>query len=162
MFELMYEHHGIGLAATQVDLPFQLFVINPSGQMDSIADELVFINPVLQLPKGNELAEEGCLSLPGVYGDVVRPAQIHVTAYNAKGEEFDQVVDGILARVIQHEFDHLQGVLFPDRMSEAARKSIADELYAFEIEFDGQRNTGEIPSDEVIAARLRELETKFC
>ena len=88
---------------------------------------MVFINPVVQSPKGNSEAEEGCLSIPGVYGKVVRPAEVHVTAYDLKGNKMDEVVGGMLSRVIQHEYDHLQGVLFPDRMTELAKRSIEGE-----------------------------------
>src|SRR5688500_7945225 len=74
MFELMYEHKGIGLAANQVDLPLRLFVLNLEGKKGE-GEEMVFINPVISRHKGSAEAEEGCLSLPGVYGNVIRPKQ---------------------------------------------------------------------------------------
>ncbi len=161
MFELMYEHRGVGLAANQVNLPLQLFIANISGERDS-GEELVMINPVIQSPKGTSEAEEGCLSIPGVYGQVVRPEQVHVMAYDLSGNKFDRVVDGMLARVIQHEFDHLQGVLFPDRMSEAAKRAIGDELEAFELEYDNLLRQDEGLSAEAVAKRLAELEAEYC
>ncbi len=161
MFELMYEHRGIGLAANQVDLPFQLFVINPSGEPDP-EQEQVFINPVVQSPKGTSEAEEGCLSIPGVYGQVVRPAEVHVIAYDLSGNKIDKVVQGTLARVIQHEFDHLQGVLFPDRMSEAAVKAIAGELEAFELEYQAMLKQDQGLLLENVKQRLAELESEYC
>ena len=81
MFELMYKHKGIGLAANQVDLPYRFFIVNETGDKRT-GKELVFVNPVLTRPKGQAEAEEGCLSLPGVYADVRRPAQITVDAFD--------------------------------------------------------------------------------
>ena len=86
MFTLMYSSNGIGLAANQVDLPLRLFIVNLSAKANE-GEELVFINPVLSKPKGNEESEEGCLSFPELYGPVTRPKQITVQAYNLKGEE---------------------------------------------------------------------------
>ncbi len=161
MFELMYEHRGVGLAANQVDLPFQLFVINLESDPNK-GEELVFINPVIELPKGNREAEEGCLSIPQVYGSVVRPEQIHVKAYSTDGSEIDSAVNGFLAQAVQHEYDHLQGVMFPDRMSEAARKMIDGELAEFEYEFEKERRSGAVGDDQSIADRLSELERMYC
>jgi len=161
MFELMYDARGIGLAANQVDLPLQLFVINLSGEPDE-GEELVFINPVVSNPKGVSEAEEGCLSLVGVAAQVVRPEQVQITAYDLTGNQIDQTVDGLLARAIQHENDHLQGVLFIDRVAESAKRYVADELEDFEIVFQNQRSTGEVPDNETIFNRLREIEAKYC
>jgi peptide deformylase len=161
MFELMYEHKGIGLAANQVNLPLQVFIINVEGNPDA-GEEMVFINPVIDSPKSSSMAEEGCLSIPTVYGNVARPESVRIKAYNLKGEMIDQQVDGLLARAIQHEVDHINGVLFPDRMSAAELKSIEDELREFEIEFESRRRTGAIPADEDIKKRLAEFEARYC
>lgn len=161
MFELMYEHRGIGLAANQVDLPFQMFVIDPTGEKGS-DQARVLINPVVQSPKGNSEADEGCLSIPGVYGKVVRPAEVHVIAYDLSGNQMDEVVDGTLARVIQHEYDHLHGVIFPDRMTEAALRSIEGELDAFEIEFEAMLKQDDGLRAENVKKRLSELEAEYC
>ncbi|MCH2178614.1 MAG: peptide deformylase [Mariniblastus sp.] len=161
MFELMYDTRGIGLAANQVDLPLQLFVVNASGEPGN-GEELVFINPVIDQPKGSEVSEEGCLSIPGVHADVNRPAQIHISAYDLEGNEIDMVADGLLARVIQHEYDHLQGVLFIDRISESAQKQIAGELDAFELEFNGHQASQKIPDQATILKRLVEVENRYC
>ena len=161
MFELMYDTRGIGLAANQVDLPLQLFVVNSSGEPGN-GEELVFINPVIDQPKGSEVSEEGCLSIPGVHADVNRPAQIHISAYDLEGNEIDMVADGLLARVIQHEYDHLQGVLFIDRISESAQKQIAGELDAFELEFNGHQASQKIPDQAAILKRLVEVENRYC
>ena len=110
MFEAMYKARGIGLAANQVDLPLQLFIINTSGEKGK-GEELVFLNPVISNPKGKGEAEEGCLSIPGVNASVNRPAGITVTAYDLTGNEIEIKATGLLARAIQHEFDHLNGCL---------------------------------------------------
>lgn len=161
MFDLMYEANGIGLAANQVDLPFRLFVINTRGNRAE-GEELVFINPVISLPKGSDEAEEGCLSIVGVNANVTRPAQIHVHAYDLQGNEIDQTVDGLLAKAIQHECDHLDGVLFIDRIPDSSKTAIRGQLETFEIDFDSRRRTGEIPDDDTILKRLAELESQYC
>lgn len=161
MFDLMYASKGIGLAANQVDLPIQLFVINLSGDPNE-GEELVFVNPVLSSPKGSDEAEEGCLSIVGVNALVARPETIHVSAYDLSGNEISMTVDGMLAKVIQHETDHLEGVLFIDRLSESSMKQVDGELEEFEIDFANKRSTGEIPDDESITKRLTEIEAKYC
>ena len=161
MFELMYEAKGIGLAANQVDLPFQLFVINLEGQK-SKGEELVFINPVVDTPKSTSEAEEGCLSLPGVHGLVGRPESIRIRGFDLEGNEIDQTVNGLLARAIQHENDHVNGVMFIDRLADSAKKNIAHQVEEFELEFQAKRASGEIGSDEEIQSRLKALEDKYC
>ena len=161
MFKVMYEACGVGLAANQVDLPIRLFVVNLEGKAGE-GEELVFINPVISRPKGLEEKEEGCLSLPELYGPVKRPKQIRVNAYGINGQEIQADLSGLFARVVQHESDHLDGVLFVDRMSETKKLEIVDELYEFETEFTSQRNAGGIPGDEEIAQRLVVWEQKYC
>lgn len=161
MFDLMYEARGVGLAANQVDLPLRLFVVNTECDPDE-GEELVFVNPVLSKPKGGDEHEEGCLSLPQLYGPVRRPERIHVNAFGIDGREIDLDLDGFLARVVQHEADHLDGVLFIDRLSETARPEFADALDEFELEFVSRRKTGEIPDDATIARRLAEWERRYC
>ena len=92
----------------------------------------------------------------------MRPEKIRVEAYNLQGELFEGELSGLLGRIVQHETDHLDGVLFPDRMSETAQMKIQPALDEFEIDFESKRRTGEIPSDEAIAARLAEIEAKYC
>lgn len=161
MFDLMYAARGIGLAANQVDLPLQLFIINTSGDPDQ-GEELVFVNPVLSAPKGSDEAEEGCLSIVDVNAIVARPEQIHVSAYDLAGNEISMNVDGLLAKAIQHEKDHLEGVLFIDRISDSSKRQIEGELQDFIIDFENKRSTGEIPGDEAIMARLAKIEDRYC
>ena len=158
----MYAAKGIGLAANQVDLPYRMFVIN-LGPDRGEDDELVFINPILSRPKSPvEEEEEGCLSLPGVYAPVRRPSSIHVAAFNLEGEEICAEFQGLLARVIQHETDHLDGVMFIDRLSDTAEMAVRDEIAEFDRRFEQKRETGEIPNDEAIAERLKQIETVYC
>ena len=160
MFDLMYAFKGIGLAATQVGLPLRLFIANPAGQPGE-GTEYVFINPVLSRPKGNEEAEEGCLSFPELYGPVKRPKQITVNAYNLQGVEIKAELNGMLARVVQHEFDHLDSVLYMDRMSATARAVVQPTLEEFELIFRSRRQTGEIPGDEVLAQQWAAWEARY-
>lgn len=157
MFDLMYEHEGIGLAANQVDLPYRLFVCNPKGDPDEKEAEYVFINPVILKGSGQHEREEGCLSIPGVYAPVIRKEKITVQAYNLAGEEISGELDGLFARVVQHETDHLDGRLFIDRLTPTQLADISGELEEFEIDFESRRGVGEMPTDEQIAARIDEL-----
>lgn len=158
MFELMYEANGVGLAANQIDLPYRLFVVNLESDPEAAEEERVFINPVLSDRKGMVEGEEGCLSLPGVYADVKRSAEVVLNAFDLAGEEVSLPLEGLLARVVQHEIDHLNGILFIDRLSPTGELAVKQALEDFETQFTGQRQRGEIPDDAAIARRLAELE----
>jgi peptide deformylase len=158
MFDAMYEAKGVGLAANQVDLPYRLFIANLKSDPKEVGEERVFINPVISQRKGLDEAEEGCLSLPGLYAPVKRPERVAINAYTLDGEEIREEVDGLLARVVQHETDHLDGILFVDRLSSTGEITVKEPLQEFELNFASRRRLGEIPNDEEIAARLAELE----
>jgi peptide deformylase len=161
MFDIMYEAKGIGLAANQIGVPLRFFVVNLQAKAGE-GEELVFINPVISLPRGgSEEMEEGCLSLPGLYGPVVRPKQVRISAYSLAGEEINKDAEGLFARCVQHELDHLDGVLFTDRMSAAARTSLTEGLSDFEAEFTSRRSTGAMPSDEEIAKQCAHWEDRY-
>ncbi len=160
MFPLMYEARGIGLAANQVDLPLRVFILNLHADPDE-GEELVFINPEINKPKGLDEKEEGCLSMPGINGLVKRPDTIQVQAYDLSGNLFDATVDGLMARAIQHETDHLDGVLFTDKLSETGKLDVRDELYELEVAFKSSRDTGSIPDDATIAQRLEAIEKQY-
>lgn len=131
MIELMFEAEGIGLAAPQVGLPWRLFVVHvpptedrsaESTPVSATASPIVFIDPVLSDPQGTlEPYEEGCLSLPEITGDVFRPPTITITATDPEGRRFTRTASGLLARCLQHEFDHIEGVLILDRMTQMSR-----------------------------------------
>jgi peptide deformylase len=158
MFDLMYAANGVGLAANQVDLPYRLFIINLQSDPAAKDQERVFINPVLTSRKGNAEAEEGCLSLPGLYADVKRPERAVLNAYDLTGQEVNLELEGLFARAVQHEIDHLDGVLFIDRLSPTVEMDIRDSLIDFDVQFESARDRGEIPDDATIARRLAELE----
>lgn len=158
MFELMYEANGIGLAANQVNLPYRFFIMNLASDPEEKEMEQVFINPVISLPKGSEEGEEGCLSLPGLYADVTRPERVKVSAYDLSGQEIEKELEGLEARVVQHETDHLEGVLFIDRLSETSKIAVREKLEEFEDSFVSEQQQGLIPDEATIVKRLRELE----
>lgn len=158
MFDLMYEFEGVGLAANQVDLPYRVFVANPEGEAASKETEFVFINPVILKGAGQAEKEEGCLSIPGVYAPVARKEKVTIQAYNLAGEEITGELDGLFARIFQHELDHLDGRLFIDRLTPTQLADLSGQLEEFEIDFDSKRAVGEAPTDEQIAARWAELE----
>jgi peptide deformylase len=158
MFELMYAAKGIGLAANQVDLPYRLFVINLESDPQARDQEFTFINPVITSRKGMSEADEGCLSLPGLYGQVKRPERVSLNAYTLGGQEVNLDLEGLFARAAQHEIDHLDGVLFIDRLSPTGQLAARDSLADFEDQFAGELERGTIPDDATIARRLAELE----
>lgn len=121
MLETMYDARGIGLAATQVDVHERLIVIDVSEERDQ---PLVLINPEITAVGGSICTyEEGCLSIPGVYLDVVRPSVVEVSFRDAMGRPKRMKADGLMARCIQHELDHLNGVLFVDRVTDGEKLS---------------------------------------
>ncbi len=160
MMETMYEAKGLGLAAPQVALPFQLMVMNITGDPNQREQEEIFINPVIVERKGSVDDEEGCLSFPGLYQKVRRAKTIKVQAYNLKGELIEKVVSDLEARAWQHEIDHLNGVLFIDKMGVIARLSARGSVKGFESEFRRAQERGEIPPDIEIEKLLAELEAK--
>jgi peptide deformylase len=161
MFDLMYEAKGVGLAANQVALPLRLFVANLEAERGK-GEELVFLNPVIRLPKGTSEAEEGCLSLPGLYGPVKRPKQVRLHAYNLQGEEIQADIKGMLARVVQHETDHLDGVLFIDRLDELSLAELAPKIRDLEKSYDEQTELGAIAAPAALEDELRSWESKYC
>ncbi len=161
MFDLMYEHRGVGLAATQVNLPIRLFVMNSTGNLGE-GLERVLLNPVISRPRSNDEAEEGCLSLPNVHGNVVRAKTIRINAFDLTGKELDEDFSGFEARIMQHETDHLDGMLFIDRMNEGATTDIIDELDSLETDFRSRQRTASIPPDEKLLAELVNWETRYC
>jgi len=160
MFDLMYEFHGIGLAANQVALPYRVFVVNITSNPEEPDKEFVFINPEIVRRKGSEEGEEGCLSLPELYGQVRRAEEIIVEAYDLEGHQFQLTLEEMGARVVQHEKDHLDGVMFVDRMTESARRELEPRLEDFELHFRRQQESGKVPPDSEIEQKLKELEHK--
>ncbi|HUX51389.1 MAG TPA: peptide deformylase [Spirochaetia bacterium] len=120
MIDAMHIGNGIGLAGAQVGLLKRIFVVHVNRD-----EPRVFINPTILETSVDEIDyEEGCLSIPGIYADVRRPAAVKIQAWNERGRPFSLDAEGVLARVIQHEFDHLKGVLFIDYLSDRKREKL--------------------------------------
>jgi peptide deformylase len=151
MLDLMYEANGLGLAANQVALPYQVFVMNPStGEERDRTQELVCLNPIITERKGSIEGEEGCLSFPGLYQKVRRAKNIRMRAYNLKGELFEVAASDLAARVMQHEADHLAGILYIDKMSMLGRMSSRSTLRSLEYDFEKAQERGQIPSTKAL------------
>lgn len=126
MIETMYAAKGIGLAATQVDRHIQLIVMDLSENNDN---PRVFINPkVTPLVEDKKPYEEGCLSVPDVYDSVERPTKVKIEALDGEGNAFEEIAEGLLAVCIQHEMDHLNGVLFVDYLSRLKQTRARDKV----------------------------------
>jgi len=122
MFEILKTDKGVGVAGPQLGIMKRIFVIHVEGDA-----ERVFINPsILETSIKTIKLEEGCLSIPGIYSQVVRPETIKIQAWNEKGKPFTLEASGIVARVIMHEYDHLEGVLFLDHIPESKRKKLIE------------------------------------
>lgn len=140
MFETMYSAHGVGLAAPQVGLPIRLFVVDaaPFSEMDDIEEEeakflstfkKAFINAKILKEEGEEWSfNEGCLSIPDIHEPVKRKEKITIEYYDENFEKHVDIFDGLAARVIQHEYDHIEGVLFTDKISSLKKKIISKKL----------------------------------
>lgn len=127
MIETMQIEHGIGLAAPQVGESLALLVVDCS-LIDVDGEPRAFVNPRIHAAEDRDVMEEGCLSLPTVRADVARPDRIDVEYTTLDGETRREWVDGMLARVLQHEIDHLEGIFFVDRISPMKRKLLAKKL----------------------------------
>lgn len=148
MFETMYATKGIGLAAQQVGKALQLTVLDLRGvtdrpstlELDGKAADvdkfmpLVLINPEIKPLNEPVLGPEGCLSFPELYGDVLRPESVEVKALNEKGNLIEFRCGGLLARAVQHETDHLNGILFIDRMDRKSKNELREELDLLQTE----------------------------
>lgn len=135
MLATMYAAGGVGLAAPQVGLELDLLVLNPSGDATDRKDEMVLVNPRILARKRLEYGQEGCLSFPGVYAEVERAKQIVLAYQDLSGKTLEVRSSEFIARIIQHEFDHLQGVLFVDRLSPTDRIRLRTSLERMEERF---------------------------
>lgn len=126
MFKIMYKEKGIGLAGPQVDFGKRIFVVD-TGETKS--QKFAIINPVIKERSDKlEPYEEGCLSVPGINADVIRPESILLGGFTREGKEVEIEANGLLARVFQHEYDHLEGILFIDRIEKYIRDEMKTEL----------------------------------
>lgn len=148
MFDTMKAAKGVGLAAQQVGRAVQLTVIDVRGVKDRPSQlwidgqpadpeafmPIVLINPAVTPGGPRVKGPEGCLSFPEIYGDIERPAEVEVTALNERGESYSFKAGGLLARAVQHEVDHLNGILFIDRMDSATRAEVKDDVEELQAE----------------------------
>jgi len=138
MFELMREEQGVGLAAPQVGVNVRMFVMNPTGEPD---DDQVIVNPVLLDADGNEPDDEGCLSLPKIRTNVDRATSLRLKAQTVTGQPIDTVLQDFEARVVQHEVDHLNGILLIDRMGFTSRMGVRKRLRDMELDYEKNQST---------------------
>ena len=132
MFDTMYQEEGIGLAAPQVDILQRIITIDKQNQ-------LVFINPEILASEGETGIEEGCLSIPGFRALIPRKEKVTVKALDRNGHEFTLEADGLLAICIQHEIDHLNGILFVDYLSPLKRQRIKEKLVKLKKQREKQK-----------------------
>jgi peptide deformylase len=138
MRETMHAYHGVGLAGNQVGVLQRVLVVDLPVDDQSRA-RYALVNPVLDQKSGKETGEEGCLSIPGLYEDVKRAQRVRVRGLDEHGRPVEFVAEGYLARALQHEVDHLDGVLFVDRLSMLKRRFLREQLEAIA--------RGELPGD---------------
>lgn len=120
MFARMKKSNGVGLAAPQVGLRQRILVLNPTGDT---GDDLALVNPTILARAGQKVAyDEGCLSFPGIFAEIVRPDRCTVKAFDPHGNPIETEFEGFTSRIIQHEYDHLEGVLLVDRMTPAEKQ----------------------------------------
>jgi len=129
LYETMAAYSGVGLAANQVGVAQRVFVVDLPHE-DGSHDRFAVVNPVLDQKRGKEKGEEGCLSMPGILEQVQRATSLRVRGLDEHGKPLERVVTGYLARAIQHETDHLDGVLFTDRLSPLKRQFLKRDLDA--------------------------------
>jgi peptide deformylase len=139
MLELMRAARGVGLAAPQVGENVRMFVMNPTGEE---GDDRVYVNPILADAEGEEEGEEGCLSLPGINAKVWRSKKLKMQAQDLAGNPIEEFADGYIARIWQHEIDHLNGTMIIDRMGPVARLASRRILRELQQKWDDQH-----PSD---------------
>ncbi|HEV3166242.1 MAG TPA: peptide deformylase [Isosphaeraceae bacterium] len=157
MFDLMYLNRGIGLAANQVALPFQFFIVNLTADPEQRDKEQVFINPEIVKRHASVEEEEGCLSFPGLYTKIRRARKVRVQAFDLYGNPVEIDAEDLFGRALQHETDHLHGRLYIDLVDPEARTTINPKLRDFETAFRQAQAAGEYPNDETIVRQLDDL-----
>ncbi len=161
MLETMHRASGVGLAAQQVARALQLTVVDVRGVEDRPSTmeiggrpakpeehmPLVLINPEIEPHGAPDTGPEGCLSFPEIYADITRPETVTVRAQNERGEILEFRAGGLLSRAIQHEYDHLQGILFIDRMTAETKRGLQPELDRLQAETKAWLRAGKLPAD---------------
>ena len=129
LYDTMAAYQGVGLAANQVGVAQRVFVVDVPNE-DGSHERFAAVNPEIDRRAGKEKGEEGCLSMPGIAADVERATQLRLRAFDEHGQPFERAVEGYLARAVQHEADHLDGVLFTDRLSMLKKQFLRRDLDA--------------------------------
>ena len=127
MYETNKAYNGVGLAANQIGVAQRVFIVDVP-QDDGTRERFAVVNPVLDQKSGKESGEEGCLSMPGIYEEVVRATKLRLRGFDENGQPLEKTVEGYLARAIQHEADHLDGVLFTDRLGPLKKQFLRRQL----------------------------------
>lgn len=140
MFRIMYTARGVGLAGPQAGVSLRIFVANPDGEGGE--GERVYVNPEIIDASGHAIDEEGCLSLPGISCKIKRAAHVVLRAQDLDGKVFEETAEGLLARIFQHEGDHLDGILIADKMSIVGRMANRNRLKELEEEHVSQAAAG--------------------
>jgi peptide deformylase len=133
MIDIMIETKGVGLAGPQAGVSLRIFVASPDGSRENAK---VYINPAINPTGDVEAIEEGCLSLPGIYGKIRRHNKCTITATGLDGKKFVEEAGGLLARIFQHEFDHLEGTLVADRMGTVAKIAARKQLKVLQKKYE--------------------------
>ena len=134
MIDIMIETKGVGLAGPQAGVNLRIFVVSIDGTKENAK---VYINPTIKVEGAVVANEEGCLSLPGLYGKIKRYSKCTVTATDLDGNTFTEVGEGLLGRAFQHEYDHLEGRMIKDRLSQPAKLRARRRLKQLEAEYEG-------------------------
>ncbi len=134
MYELMLEHKGVGFAAPQAGVALRLFIISLDGSRENLK---VFINPTVTPDGALEAAEEGCLSVPGIWPKIRRYAKAKVTATGLDGKVFTEQAEGLYARALQHEYDHIEGMTIVNRMGQPAKIAYRKQLKKLRLQHEG-------------------------
>jgi peptide deformylase len=131
MYETMHANNGVGLAAPQVGVSLRIAVLGIPDKGDKVT-HLTLVNPEWSNPRGAQIEDEGCLSIPGIFEETRRVAQIDVRAQDENGRPIEFTCEGLFARAVQHEVDHLNGTLFVDRLSVLRKQRLRKDLRALE------------------------------
>lgn len=160
MFDLLYTTSGVGLAANQVNIPLKFFITNTSPDKEP-GMERVYINPVITDTYGMSQVFEGCLSFPGLNIPIRRPVKTTIQYIALTGETVNEEMEGMESHIVQHEIDHLNGVLIIDKVNELYRPQMNTYLEELEIDFLSKQKTGNIEQDAVILESWEPWITKY-
>ncbi len=158
MFEILYKEEGVGLAGNQVGLPWRFFVMNPTGDPEKKNEEFVFINPIIKKRKGQIEDNEGCLSFPELRLQIRRAESITFQAITLEGKLVTYNWKGFPARIVQHEYDHLNGLCFYECAGSSGQLKAKSILESLQIIYDSDEENHRIPDKETVFKEIKRLE----